>query len=295
KAALIERYPEAAAALARESSPLTKLLEENAYRELVWRQRVNEAAQAVMLAYACGADLDNLAALLDVARNVIEPADPEARPPRPAILESDHDFRARILLSLEGLSVAGPPGAYRYHALSADGQVADASVSAPTFSDPQHSGERVSWQIDDAAGLDDPRPGDVVIAVLARSGDGSPDQALLDTVHDALYEDYVRPLTDRPIVRAAAIVDYQVKATIYIEAGPDRALVMADAQEAITRHVKAGHRLGLDMPLSGIYAALHQPGVHRVELTEPAADISVNARQAPYCTDIELTYGGRDE
>src|SRR5699024_11217120 len=123
QAAPISRSPEAAPAPARESSPLTNRLEENAYRELVWRQRVNEAAQAVMLAYACGADLDNLAALLDVARNVIEPADPEARPPRPATLESDHDFRARILLLLEGLSVSGPPGAYRYHALSAYGRV----------------------------------------------------------------------------------------------------------------------------------------------------------------------------
>jgi phage-related baseplate assembly protein len=32
-----------------------KLLQENAYREVIWRQRVNEAARAVMLAYAAGA------------------------------------------------------------------------------------------------------------------------------------------------------------------------------------------------------------------------------------------------
>jgi phage-related baseplate assembly protein len=31
-----------------------KLLQENAYREVIWRQRVNEAARAVMLAYAAG-------------------------------------------------------------------------------------------------------------------------------------------------------------------------------------------------------------------------------------------------
>ncbi len=34
--------------------------EENAYREVIWRQRVNEAARAVMLAYATGADLDQI-------------------------------------------------------------------------------------------------------------------------------------------------------------------------------------------------------------------------------------------
>ncbi|NUV25651.1 hypothetical protein MS6204_04603 [Escherichia coli] len=41
-----------------ESEPATKLLQENAYRELLLRQRINEAAQAVMVAYAMGGDLD---------------------------------------------------------------------------------------------------------------------------------------------------------------------------------------------------------------------------------------------
>lgn len=40
--------------LALESEPVTKLLQENTYRELLLRQRINEAAQAVMVAYAMG-------------------------------------------------------------------------------------------------------------------------------------------------------------------------------------------------------------------------------------------------
>lgn len=59
KATLISLYPEdqqeaVARTLTLESEPLVKLLEENAYRELIWRQRVNEAARAVMLACAAG-------------------------------------------------------------------------------------------------------------------------------------------------------------------------------------------------------------------------------------------------
>src|SRR5690606_5214172 len=62
KATLVSLYPadqqEAVArTLALESEPIVKLLQENAYREVIWRQRVNEAARAVMLAYAAGADL----------------------------------------------------------------------------------------------------------------------------------------------------------------------------------------------------------------------------------------------
>lgn len=61
-----------------ESEPVTKLLQENAYRELLLRQRINEAAQAVMVAYAMGGDLDHLAANYNVKRLTVTPADDDA-------------------------------------------------------------------------------------------------------------------------------------------------------------------------------------------------------------------------
>ena len=45
-----------------------------AYRELLIRQRVNDAARGVMLATASGTDLDNLAANFNVERLLITPA-----------------------------------------------------------------------------------------------------------------------------------------------------------------------------------------------------------------------------
>ena len=67
KATLLSLYDESereavARTLALESEPIVKLLQENAYREVILRQRVNEAARANMLAYATGADLDQLGA-----------------------------------------------------------------------------------------------------------------------------------------------------------------------------------------------------------------------------------------
>lgn len=301
KAALVALFPEDEQAdirntLALESEPLTKAIEENAYRETVLRQRINEAARAVMLPYATGADLDNLATLFDVPRLITKPAEPNATPPVPAVYETDNEFRRRILLSLEGLSVAGPPGAYIYHALSADGRIRDASVDAPEFSNGELLGDgRVAWTISYDAGLDTPRPGDVVISVLSREGDGTPAQNLIDAVHDALYSDNVRPLTDHPIIQPAEIVNYTVAATIYVYDGPDSALVIDDARAQLQQYVDKTHRLGYDVSVSGIYAALHQPGVQRVELTAPAADLTIGARQAGYCTDINLSFGGRDE
>jgi phage-related baseplate assembly protein len=67
--------------LALESEPVTKLLQESTYREILLRQRINEAAQAVMVAYAIGGDLDQLAANYNVKRLTVTPADNDAVPP----------------------------------------------------------------------------------------------------------------------------------------------------------------------------------------------------------------------
>ncbi|MGD7186286.1 baseplate assembly protein, partial [Ralstonia pseudosolanacearum] len=69
------------ATLELESEPITKLLQENAYRELVWRQRVNDAARGVMLAFAEGEDLEQIAANFNVQRLTITPADDTTVPP----------------------------------------------------------------------------------------------------------------------------------------------------------------------------------------------------------------------
>ena len=54
------------------SDPAYKVLEVCAFREVVLRQRVNEAAQATMLAYATGADLDHRGATYNVERLLLE-------------------------------------------------------------------------------------------------------------------------------------------------------------------------------------------------------------------------------
>lgn len=137
KATLISLYPAdqqdaVARTLTLESEPIVKLLQENAYRELILRQRINEAAKAVMVAYSMDGDLDQLGANNGVPRLIITPADDTTIPPTPAVMESNDDFRLRIASAFEGLSVAGPTGAYEYHAKSADGRVADASAISPS-------------------------------------------------------------------------------------------------------------------------------------------------------------------
>lgn len=265
---LQERYPEFDVPV--ESDPIYKVLEVAAYREMLVRQRVNEAARAVMLAYAAKEDLDNLGALFNVKRLQISPGDPMAIPLIPPVYETDADFRRRILLSLQGLSTAGPEGAYIYHALSATGEVLDASATSPS-------------------------PGEVVVTVLARKGDGAASNELLTAVDNAVSAEDVRPLTDYVIVQSAEILTYAIAATLYFYPGPDSQVVLAEAREMAQRYANEQHRLGKDITLSGLYAALHRPGVQRVEMASPTATITINRQQAAYCTHITLTDGGIDE
>jgi phage-related baseplate assembly protein len=251
-----------------ESDPAYKLLEVCAYRELILRQRVNDAAKGVMLAYAVGPDLDNLGALLGVTRLQLDPGDPSHS--IPPTMESDTDYRRRITLAPEGFSVAGPEGAYIYHALSAHPDVLDASATSPT-------------------------PGAVVVSVLSRTADGSAPQATLDAVNATLNAANVRPLTDQVTVQSAQIIDFMVTGTRYTFAGPDSAVVLAASDASLAAYLAESHRLGRDITLSGLTAAIHVPGIQRVDLTAPTANIAVDRSQAAWCTSIALAYGGTDE
>lgn len=253
-----------------ESEPLTKLLEESAYREIIWRQRVNKAARANMLAYATGSDLDNLGANYNILRLVIAPTDETVIPPVPAILESDSDFRVRIQQAFEGLSVAGSVGSYQFHGRSADGRVADVSVVSPS-------------------------PASVTISVLSREGNGAASQELTDIVYLALNAEDVRPVADRVTVQSAKIVTYEINAVLYLYPGPEVEPVRQAAEDKLKAYISAQHRLGRDIRRSAIYAALHVEGVQRVELAQPVADIVLDETQASYCSDYTLTVGGADE
>lgn len=275
KATLVSLYPAeqqdaVARTLALESEPVVKLLQENAYREVILRQRVNEAAKAVMVAYALADDLDQLGANNGVTRLTLTAADDTTTPPTAAVMESDDDYRVRIAAAFEGLSVAGPSGAYEYHAKSADGRVADASAISPS-------------------------PACVTITVLSREGNGEAAADLLAVVDAALNDEDVRPVADRVTVQSAAIVDYAVEAVLYLYPGPEAEPIRAAAGAKLAAFVSTQARLGRDIRKSALYAVLHVEGVQRVELLQPAADVVLDKTRAAYCTGWTLTIGGSDE
>lgn len=252
-----------AAALKSELEPIQMLAQVAAYREMLLRQRVNEAARATLLAYAEKADLDNRAADYGVTRLLVRPADPSAIPPVEAEYEKDERLRYRCQMAMKGLAAAGPRGAYRFHALSASADVADVAIETP-------AGGRVR------------------VWVLARAGVAG--QPLLDAVAAALNAETIRPLCDTVEVAAATPLAFSIQASIAYQPGGEAVSGGLEGARARLAKMLAERRaIGGSVPRSAIDAALHVPGVDRVSILSPAADVQCAPGQYPDCAAAEVS------
>ncbi|WP_019646962.1 baseplate assembly protein [Novispirillum itersonii] len=231
--------------------------------ELQMRQRINDAARALLLAYAQQTDLTHLAANHEVARLVVDPGDATAVPPRPAVLESDDRLRRRVQLSWSRLSTAGPRRSYIYHALSASPLVADADA-------------------------DSPAPCEVVVVIMSTAPDGTADASLLDTVLAALSDEDRRPTSEELTVVSAQPVPYSIDADLEVSPGPDREVVRAASEASAAAYATAQRRLGEPVTLDGVYKALRVAGVRRVRLISPAADIDTGWTEFPALQSLRV-------
>ncbi len=268
KADIVARYPDAAATIDLESEPIAKLVEAFAYRELLLRARYNDEARGLLLAFATDADLDHIGATYyDEARLVVTPTDPDTIPPTEAVMESDSDYRARLALKPESWSTAGPRDGFKFHAMSASGQIKDASVTSP-------------------------EGGTTQIYVLTRTDTGVPDATMLATVSGAVNGETVRPLSELVLVSAPEIVNYTIDIDLTLFSGPSGEVVLSAVQVALEKFAEESHRLGTDIVLSAIDAAAHVSGVKKVAIVSPAADVVCGLGQAPWCTAITITIAG---
>jgi phage-related baseplate assembly protein len=253
------------------SDPVYQAYTVIAYRLMYLEQRVNDAARAVMPAYATGADLDHIASFFKVERQLLDPGDQASSPPIPATYEDDERLRRRMMLAPEGYTTAGSIGSYVFHALSADAKVKDVDVQSP-------------------------QPCEILVTVLSNEGNGEPDQALLDSVDTALDGRYVRPLGDRVTVQAAQIIKYSIDAEVVMFTGPAISSVLNAAGSALEQFRSDSHKLGRDITALDLQCAIHQPGVHSVRMSQPSSlPISVARDQAAYCTAVNLAAGDLDE
>ena len=198
-----------------ESDPAAVVIETGVWRETVLRARINDAIRDLSLAGARGRALDHIMMTYyrGLTRRVITPAANGA----PAVLEDDETARQRTALAPESWAVAGPEGAYLFHALSASGDVLDVAV----------------YSEDEGVTLA-PR---VRVVLLSRMGDGTAPPELIASVRAALSRSAIRPLGDLVTVESATPLSFDVAVTLKLRQGASSALIAAQAEARIRAYV----------------------------------------------------------
>lgn len=233
-----------------ETDPTIIIGEAISYLRLLDRARVNDAARAVLLPFARGADLDNLASFFGVDR--VES-------------EDDTSLRLRLMAAPDAYAAAGPVGAYVYHAKTASPLlVRDVGVRSPS-------------------------PGAVLVSILSSEpGNGSASNALMQIVRARLTRKDIKPLTVDLTVQSAIITEIDVTLTLLIPAGPDSSLIRTNAEKAIRAYADERHAVGKVWRWKGLVAAAKVAGVEDVVTFGPMVDIDPGFDGAVYMRSLTI-------
>lgn len=183
--------------------------------------------------------------------------------------EEDDEYRERIRLRLSSFSTAGSANAYRYWALSADNNVADAYIASPSAN---------------------------VIYVYIVTTDGQlPDADLISTVQAVVNADDVRPLGDTVTTLAPTSNSYDIELTYYVSSEKESAVVEAvesatytDSDGNTQTGVLETYRLWQDTVIARdinpdyLKKLILDAGADRVEITSPTYTTLTGANVAQY-------------
>lgn len=262
QADLVQLFPQVAAILQLETSLLNKLIQVFAYREVLLRARMNDAARSLFLAYAQATDLDGLGANVGVKRLVLVPA----QGGQPALMEDDLRFLRRIQLEAENRS-GGRLTGYVGGILTNFPDIIDAGA----------------WV--DRSNMMEPT---VRIALMSATGDGTATPDQIEAVQEYVLRKDVRQATDIVSIRSVDVVPVSIDVVLHHKRGPDPAVARASAETALAAMVLGRRSPGRDLPLSAIAAASSVIGVERVSIASPAQDIFLEDWQLAKVTGITV-------
>ncbi len=190
-------------------------------------------------------------------------------------IEEDDAYADRIRLAPSSFSVAGPQGAYKYHAYSYNSSIIDVSIY----------------------GLEE-HPGNVYIHPLLTGG-ALPEQAFLDGLYDYLSDETIRPLTDNVLVSAPIAVTYQIEITWYLSSEDIDKInqIKDDVATAVENYRQwQQSKINRDITPDELTKLVMQAGAKRLVITSPDFT-SVAKNQVAQCaaSDVVINFGGTEE
>ncbi len=189
-----------------------------------------------------------------------------------ADLESDENLALRIYLAPSSWSTAGPDDAYKYWVLTFDPAIADVRVDSDI-------------------------PGEVDICFIFQDGQ-LPEETSIQELERFLQDEKVRPLTDKVIVRAPDIVEYEIDFTYYINRS-DRTRTSAiheQVQKAVQEYIAwQKKRIGRDINPDQLRRMLVSAGAKRLEIRSPDFRKIERSSIALLKGDASAVYGGVED
>lgn len=254
-----------------EFDPIKINQEANTFFELLLRDRVNQAAKAVTLAFATGGDLEAIASRY-----------PGGVPRLPG--ETDTHYRMRIWLSPNTLSPHGVYESYVFWALTGDPTLRDATAVA------KRGTPNVTITI-----MRDGPP-----AVVNAGSDGiinfpspTPTIPQIDSVRRYVEDDSRKALTDVVSVRVPKIrtIDYVID--VWLFPGWDVDLIMPELYIAMAALIEKQRWLGYSHTLDSVDAALKRSGIYKIKVVSPPTDVEIDQHEVVVVNSVKIRYVGR--
>lgn len=185
-----------------------------------------------------------------------------------ADVEDDDSYAERIKKAPESYSVAGPTGAYRYWATTANPSIIDVYVGSP------------------ASCVIEIRP--------LLTGGKIPGQEILADVLAICNNRTIRPLTDLVQVKAPEQVNYDINLKYWIDS--TKASLAATIQQEVLKAIEEyklwqKSKLGRSIDPSELVALIKNAGAKRVEIIAPAYK-KIEDFQVVKDNQTTITYGG---
>lgn len=286
-----------------EFDPIRINQELNAYFELMVRDRVNQAARAVTLVYAVGSDLDAIASRypFGLPRKTTTSIVNDVAT---TVSESDDEYRQRIWLSPNVLSLNGPgQGTYEsyvFWAMTAPQPSGTPDIKHATALTKRASGVVTIPLITTAlfpnptlSYTADARP----VVVIANIPDPTPSSTQIKTVYQYINAAGTarKGLTDVVTVVKPKVIHTTIDVDVYGFPGVDPVTLMTNIGTSISALLVAIRWIGADLTRLSLQGALALSGVYRSVVYSPINDVVSAMDSVVYCTSVRIEYKGIGE
>lgn len=186
-------------------------------------------------------------------------------------VENDEKLRNRIFLSPKSFSVAGPTGSYEFFTKEFSTLISDVKVTSPN-------------------------PGEVDIRIILENGE-IPNQTFLHNVKNYISDSKRRPLTDKVIVKAPTLINYNIELTYFIKTGDSNtaSAIQNEVNKAVNDYIVwQKSKIGRDINPSELISRIIHAGAKRVLITCPSYT-AVDNTELAIAAEVNVTYGGLED